>query len=383
MKKAIIACLMALVLITTFLAPAFCQQKKKADKGDDDDISWNGHEPGTWDAVIKDGKVHIQFYARQWSEGRNFMVEELGALPTDKISDFSLTRESGKMAFRGVFQDHFGHGTYKFDENAAFKSYLEQKGYSGLDDQLMLAIFFTDINKGYFDFMKANGYATISNDELKDLAEQDLDRKVLDEYFSLFKTEDYGHQPIEKIVELREHGVSVKYINSIHQMGFKDFSLDKALDLRDHGVTPDYIASLRKMGYPDMTLDKAQDLRDHGVTTEYIASLKNMGYKDVTLDRALELRDHGVTSEYISGMQRMGYKDISLERAQELRDHGVSADFIKSIADLGFKNISLDMAEDLRNHGVNAAYIKKMRTKGIKIDTLNDYIRLRDTGFSD
>src|SRR6202012_4926263 len=136
MKKIIISFLSIAVLVTAFYGTALSQQKAKAEKDDDDNRSWNGRTPGTWDAVLKDGMVNIQFYGRNWSNERDFNAVGFGALPTEKISEFSLTRESGKMIFKGVFQDHWGHGTYKFEENAAFKSYLEQKGYSGLDDEL-------------------------------------------------------------------------------------------------------------------------------------------------------------------------------------------------------------------------------------------------------
>jgi len=37
----------------------------------------------------------------------------------------------------------------------------------------------------------------------------------------------------------------------------------------------------------------------------------------------------------------------------------------------------------LRDHGVNAAFIKKAQGKGMNLHTLDDYIRLRDTGFND
>src|SRR6202012_6127249 len=102
MKKIIINILSIAVLITTFYGTALSQQKAKADKDDDDDNrSWNGRTPGTWDAVIKDGMVNIQFYGKNWSNERDFNAAEFGALPTEKISEFSLTRESGKMICHG------------------------------------------------------------------------------------------------------------------------------------------------------------------------------------------------------------------------------------------------------------------------------------------
>jgi hypothetical protein len=381
MKKMIVSCLFAAVLMTVFMDGALAQQKTNDDDHDQEEGHF-GRSPGTWDGIVKDGKVNIQFYGKHWSNRRMFDAAELGTLPMDKIGEFNLTREAGRMVFKGVFQGLWGHGTYKFEQNAAFKSYLQQKGYSGFDDELMMSVFFTDINRSYFDFLRENGYAQISNNQFKDLAEQNVSRKVLEDYFSLFKTGGYGHQSIDKMVELREHGVDAKYISSIYALGYKDFSLDKALELRDHGVTASYIAEVRKMTNGNVTLDQAQNLRDHGVSSEYVANLKKMD-PNMTLEKAQELRDHGVSIGFINSLQSMGYKNVSLDRAMELVDHGVSANFIKSITELGFKDLSLDKAEELVNHGVNAAFIKKMKGRGLELRTLDDYIRLRDTGFKD
>jgi hypothetical protein len=378
MKKIIISLLSIVVFVIVFSVIAFSQQKDD----DNGNHSWNGRAPGTWDATIKNGKVSIQFYGKNWTNERSFAAAEIGTLPTDKIGEFSLTRESGKMIFKGVFQGQWGHGTYKFEENESFKTYLTQKGYTRLDEELMMSVFTTDINKGYFDFMKESGYDQISNSQFRDIAEQDMSRKVLEEYFTLFKAEGYGHQSLDKLVELREHGVSAKYIGSIHAMGYKGFSLDKALELCDHGVTASYIADVRKMAKGNVTLDQAESLQDHGVSSGYVASLKKMD-PNMTLEKAQELQDHGVSVGFINSLENMGYKNVSLDKAMELVDHGVSADFIKSINNLGFKNLSLDKAEELVNHGVDATFIKKMKGKGLQLHTLDDYIRLSDTGFSD
>ena len=247
MKKILIAGL-SVILIAATAFTAQSQQKVKVkvkteDRDRDrDDEGWSNfggsHVPGTWVAYIENEKVYIDFTGEDWNSGRSFLLSELGTLPTNE-GTFSLAREAGTVTFKGVFEGGKGHGFYTFAENAAFKSYLQQKGYSGLDKELMLHIFFTDINKSYFEFLKANGYPSVSNGQLKDLAEQNLNRKVMEDYFSLFKTEGWGHPSLGKIVELREHGVNARFVNSFHQMGYKEnIPLDKALELRDHGVSP-------------------------------------------------------------------------------------------------------------------------------------------------
>ncbi|MES2112254.1 MAG: hypothetical protein V4577_26090, partial [Bacteroidota bacterium] len=157
MKKISIACLSVLALTTAFIGSASAQQKAKAkaeikaatktaaktEKDGDDDWSFGGNRaPGTWDAVVEGDKVNIQFYGKHWSNGRDFPVAEFGKLPEGNISEFSLTRESGKITFKGVFESRFGHGSYTFDENAQFKAYLQQKGYTGLDNEFMMNVSF-------------------------------------------------------------------------------------------------------------------------------------------------------------------------------------------------------------------------------------------------
>ena len=66
-------------MVVAFYGSALSQQKAKAEKDDDDDArSWNGNAPGSWDAIIKDGMVNIQFYGKHWSNGRNFNQADLG-----------------------------------------------------------------------------------------------------------------------------------------------------------------------------------------------------------------------------------------------------------------------------------------------------------------
>ncbi|WP_428329153.1 hypothetical protein [Mucilaginibacter sp.] len=353
MKKIFIGSLALVVLTIVFAGSTFSQQKAAKEIRENDDWG-NSRRPGSWDAVINGTQVHINFAGGDWNTGRTFMLAELGTLPpVGKAGTVTINREAGKLSLNGIFDNHWGHGTYKVEVNAAFKNYLADKGFKGLDEELIVDVILTDINHGYFDYLKNNGYASITNDEFMDLARQDLSHKTLAEYFDLFKAQGYGHQPLAKIIELHEHGVNAAFVNSFQQVGYTKIPLDNVLELRDHGVSPDFINAFIKIGY-----------------------------KNIPLDKATELRDHGVSPAYINSLQQMGYKDVSLDRAQDLRDHGVNPDFIKGIQALGFKNLSLDEAQELKDHGVSVAYIQKVKSKNLSnIRTLDDYIKLRDTGF--
>jgi beta-lactamase regulating signal transducer with metallopeptidase domain len=136
------------------------------------------------------------------------------------------------------------------------------------------------------------------------------------------------------------------------------------------------------LGYQNLSLDKLIELKEHGVTADYILSFKKMGYNNISPDQAIELRDHGVTVEFIRELQGMGYQPVSLDQSRELKDHGVTAGFISRLNELGFSHISLDQAKELVDHGVKAEYILACKKRFGKLFELNDYIKLRDANIN-
>jgi hypothetical protein len=320
----------------------------------DDDDSYTGDfpdNPGLWSALVVQDQVHIQFGGHHWSSGASFALSESGTLPTDKQGSFTVKRDAGTVTFNGVFEGRRGHGTYSFEEDPAFKSFLTQEGFSSISESLMIHLYFTNINKAYFAYMKQNGYTGITMTELKKLAEENMNQHIMTNYFELFKKDNDGQVKLEEIVQLREHGVS-----------------------------PSFIAKFHDMGYPDVPLDKAVELRDHGVDPEFVDDMKKIGQRNITLDEAIRLRDHGVSVAFVKDLSDMGYTNISLEKAVELVDHGVSASFIRGFRDLGFADLTLTKAVELVDHGVSVAFVKRMQDKGLKNMTLDEYIRLRDGG---
>lgn len=136
------------------------------------------------------------------------------------------------------------------------------------------------------------------------------------------------------------------------------------------------------LGYRNISLDKLIQMKEHGVTAEYILSLRKMGYTNITPDQAIKLRDHGVDAEYINSLISLGYQPKSLEQVTELRDHGVTTDFVTELNQLGFTHIALDKVQQLRDHGVTGDYIAACKKKFGKLFELNDYIKLREAGIN-
>ncbi|HEY4108291.1 M56 family metallopeptidase [Puia sp.] len=136
------------------------------------------------------------------------------------------------------------------------------------------------------------------------------------------------------------------------------------------------------LGYHNLSLDKLIEMKEHGVNAGFILSFRKMGYGEISPDQAIRLVDHGVTVEFIKSLIAMGYEQPSLDFAVQLIDHGVSTGFIARLKDLGFSKISLEKAEQLIDHGVTGDYIAACKKKFGKLFELNDYIKLRDAGIN-
>ncbi|HEV3324170.1 MAG TPA: hypothetical protein VG052_01150 [Puia sp.] len=353
MKRILFFAILTIASTTLLWSTAGAQDKTHQSNDDDDsyfgDFSDN---PGLWSAVVKDDKVHIQFGGHHWSSGASFALSELGPLPTDKQGSFTVKRDPGTVTFNGVFEGKRGHGTYAFEQDPAFRSFLAQEGFSTISEELMIHLYFTNINKAYFGYMKENGYTGITISELKHLAEENMNQVVMTNYFELFRKENYGKVPLDKVVELREHGVSPALIARFHEMGYSDISLDKAVTLVDHGVSPEFVEDMKKIGQRNITLDEAVELVDHGVSVGFVKELTDMGYTNISLEKATELVDHGVSASFIKEFKGLGFNDLTLTKAVELADHGVSAEFIKRMQGKGLKNLSLDEYIRLRDGGM-------------------------------
>jgi len=131
---------------------------------------------------------------------------------------------------------------------------------------------------------------------------------------------------VDKLIEAKEHGVSVEFIKELQQMGYKDLTIDQAIQLKDHGVDADFIRDIQKMGYTDMPLDKAVKLRDHGVDPDFIRSIRALGFEHFSLDNAIFAKDHGVTPDYIAGIKKRMGRLFELNDYVKLRDAGIGPD---------------------------------------------------------
>ncbi|MFT5386734.1 MAG: beta-lactamase regulating signal transducer with metallopeptidase domain, partial [Saprospiraceae bacterium] len=116
--------------------------------------------PGHWVGEIDGNKVCFEFNnsrpAKGWTSINHacFDKSALSDLPKGEDKDFHIKRAAGTMKFNGSFKGDSGDGTFEFEEDAAFISYLEKEGMNPQKENGMFHLFMNNVDKNYIAALK-------------------------------------------------------------------------------------------------------------------------------------------------------------------------------------------------------------------------------------
>jgi len=277
---------------------------------------------GTWSAKRMGNRVDLEMSMswgggrHRWSMGETYAAKDLPGLAAGPDVRFELRRDAGTFHFEGKFKGDEGIGFFTFAGNP-----------------------------GYIRDMAAMGYKM---------------------------TED-------RLLEMATHDVSLSFVREIHDLGYRDASLDKLVEFRIHGVSPQFIRELTALGYKNLAADKLVEFRIHGVSPEFVRGMAAGGYKNLPADKLVEFRIHGVSPEFVRGLAADGYRDLAADKLVEFRIHGVSPEFVKELTAAGYSNVPADRLVEFRIHGVNGAFIKQAVGRYGKLSA-EDLVQLKIRG---
>lgn len=338
---------------------------------------------GSWFAERKDNEVCLQLqHSKDFDRGYNWTMTRCFAEREFTNSGTSkLVREAGTLDLNDILNNGTGSGRFSFNASEDFKSYLKKEyGYSNLDNDYMIHLFMSDINKAYLQYLKQKGYSDISKSRLQELAIHGLDMDYLKKQLTTLKSNGFETPSLGKLIELRIHGVSDEYIAEMGSIGFKNLSLRELLEGRIHGVRPEYVKEIRDLGYKDFSFRDFIEFRIHGVNKEVAESLAKVGFRDLSAQKIKEASIHGVTADYIKSIQKAGYDLQDIQDLIEFKIHGVYPEFIASLADFGYRNISAHDLKSAAIHGVRTNFIKEIRALGFSDMSIDDAVSLRIHG---
>jgi hypothetical protein len=122
----------------------------------------------------------------------------------------------------------------------------------------------------------------------------------------------YTGLSLDELRELRGHGVTATYISNLRAIGYTGLTLDEAVKLAKSGASTAFISMMIELGY-NLTVEEIVMLRDARVTAHFTSNVHDLGYRDVTLDQLVRLSRIGVTVPLIKRLQAERGEDISLE----------------------------------------------------------------------
>jgi hypothetical protein len=292
-------------------------------------------------------KLEVSRPGHHSSHSTDVPLERFRGLPSDAFrsgaATFEYVHDAGRLLCKGRFSWNRGSGTFTFEPNPQFSTELNRLGYETPDREQIFNMMMTDISLEFARGVKDAGLSPSTS----------------------------------RLIDLKNHGVSLEYIQKIRKLGHENLNAQDYIDMRNHGVKPEFMSDLKDAGY-DLRPSQIIDLRNHGVNSDYLSDLKSFGLKPSASD-LVRLRNHGVTPEYLLGLKEAGYHSLTADHIVDLKNHGVPTDFIRTAKELGYNFTPQELTE-MRNHGVDAAYLRRLRDSGMKNLSASQISKLRQHG---
>jgi hypothetical protein len=168
----------------------------------------------------------------------------------------TLAAEAGTFTCTGTIQNSELNGTTAFAPNAAFVAQMGKMGFSGYDDQKLLA-------------------------------------------YTLFD-------------------VKTEWVQSLEQLGVRGMDSDNLIALRIFHVDPAFVNGLTALGYAVPDADKLVALSVQGVNADEVRQIRNLGYQP-TVDQLIQIRIFKITPDFIQRMQARGLKNLTIDKLVQIR----------------------------------------------------------------
>lgn len=355
----------------------------------------------TWTAEIMGEEVCFTFTIRDGdrhhysSSDRCFSDIDLSTLPRGSMGTLTLRRAAGSLALRGLFEGDDGLGTFEFTPDPTFVDYLAGEGFRNYDKLELMHFFFTDIDADYLATVKNLGYEP-TRKQLLHLAIFGFDRVTLQEVLTDLTAAGFDRPNLDKLIELRIHGVNKSYMQELAAAGYADLTLNDIVEARIHGLDGDFVQEMNQLGFRNLDFARVVEMAIHGISTDYAKELQSLGYDDLEPREIVAAKIHGVDAEKIAELRAAGLDNLTLEEAKTASIHGINAEYVADLVAIGFTNLNVDEVVGAKIHGVSPRKVREMKELGLDFDNLEqvkafsihgvgpDFVKgLRELGYTD
>jgi beta-lactamase regulating signal transducer with metallopeptidase domain len=258
----------------------------------------------------------------------------------------------------------------------AASSYIEQMKAAGIENPSvddLVAMKIQGITPEYVRLMKELGIAP-QCDQLIGMKVQGITPTYVREMREVVGQNLGG----DELIGLKVQGVTSEYVKQMKDLGLK-VDADEIIGLKVQGVTPAYIQELRGLGLK-ADGDGVIGMKVQGITPEYVKSMQALGLKP-DVDELVGMKVQGITPGYVKSMQELGLKP-TVDELIGMKVQGIQASYLKEMQAAGFK-MDIDDAIGAKVQGVTPEFISKARSYGFKDLTLQQIIRLKQSGVLD
>lgn len=226
----------------------------------------------------------------------------------------------------------------------------------------------------YIEAMKAAGLTNLTVDQLVGMKIQG----VTPEYAKSMKDLGLKIDP-DSLIGMKVQGITTSYVSEMRTATGQSLDADDLIGLKVQGVTPDYVKQVHDLGLK-AEADDIIGMKVQGVTPDYIREMRSLDLK-LDSDDLIGMKVQGITPDYVKSVRALGLRP-SADELVGMKVQGITPDYLKELQSAGFK-VDADEAIGAKVQGITPEFIQKARSHGFKDLTLNQLIRLKQTGVLD
>ena len=210
-------------------------------------------------------------------------------------------------------------------------------------------------SSSYVDGMKAQGYDSLTADELISLKVQGVTPEYIQQIRALGL-----HPSVNELISMRVQGIDPQYIKDMRDVGF-NADINQLVSLRIQGVTPEYVRDMRAAGI-NGDANQFISLKVQGITPDYVKEMKATGF-NASLNELISMKVQGITPEYVRDMRAAGI-DGDVHQFISFKVQGITPDYVKEMKATGFNATPRELIS-MKVQGITPDYVREMRAAGV------------------
>lgn len=169
------------------------------------------------------------------------------------------------------------------------------------------------------------------------------------------------------------------FLAAVVASGYGDLSVDEIIQLRNNGVSAKYLMGISRAGWGKLKPHEIINLHNSGVSAEFLRAAGDAAIPGLTTQGVIDLNASGVTAAYIDGLQAAGLGAFSKDQIISLHNSGVRPGLLAALKEAGFTRLDAQDIIEAQNNGLRSEDLREARHFGSSL-TLKQILKLKQAG---